>query len=128
MYIPFCVLFFLCTKGEFLKMNAINIMSTSNYTQQKPTNRTIQRTHSTYKNKSQISEALHLIKPYVSQSTYKYLSHFLYTEGTGATQSKVTTICKKTGTSTSTYSDTINPEIQSTFAESLIIAIPQTKK
>jgi hypothetical protein len=90
-------------------------------TTKKQSNRAIQRNHVTYKKKSEISEALHLIRPYVNESTYKFLSHFLHTNGTGATQIKITEWCKKAGVSSGSYSKTIKPEIENTFSQSLII-------
>ena len=62
--------------------------------EKKQSNRAIQRKHKTYSHTPDISEGLHLIKPYVSETTYKYLCHFTHTQGQGVTQAKVTTICK----------------------------------
>lgn len=87
----------------------------------KKSNRAIQREHITYKEKAEISEALSLLKPYINNSTYEYLCYFLRTEGTGATQAKVTMICKKQGVSTGAYSKTVKKEIESTFSQPLII-------
>src|SRR4051812_39142112 len=90
-------------------------------TVKKQSNRVIQRMHATYKKKSDISEALHLIRPYINESTYKFLSHFLHTNGTGVTQMKIAEWCKKVGVSLGSYNKTIKPEIETTFSQSLII-------
>lgn len=84
-------------------------------------NRTIQRTHATYKTKSEIAEALHLIRPYINESTYRFLRHFLHTNGTGVTQAKIKEICKLAEISTGNYSKTVKPELDGTFSQPLII-------
>jgi len=92
------------------------------------TNRATQRAHATYKNKSEISEALYLIRPYINVSTYKFLNHFLYTDGAGVTQAKITEICKLAGISTGVYSMIVKHEIENTFDQALIIKTPAPMK
>src|SRR4051812_14521901 len=89
----------------------------------KQSNRAIQRTHATYKKKSEISEALNEIRPYINVSTYKFLSHFLHTDGTGVTQIKISEWCKKVGISLGSYHKTVKPEIENTLGQSLIIKV-----
>lgn len=90
-------------------------------TEKKQSNRAIQRLHATYKKKSEISESLNLIKPYINASTYKFLSHFLHTGGSGVTQAKNNVICEKVGIAERTYYKTVKPEIENTFRQPLII-------
>lgn len=90
-------------------------------TAKKQSNRAIQRTHSTYKKKAEISEALNLVRPYLNVTTYKFLAHFLHTDGTGVTQIKISEWCKKVGVSLGSYNKTVKPEIENTFSQSLII-------
>ena len=94
----------------------------------KQSNRAIQRTHATYKKKSEISEALNLVRPHINESTHKFLSHFLYTNGTGVTQIKIAEWCKKVGISLGSYNKTVKPEIETTFGQSLIIKTPAPMK
>ena len=94
----------------------------------KQSNRAEQRKHATYKSKSQISEAIYLIRPYINESTYKFLSHFLHTDGTGVTQIKISEWCKKVGVSLGNYHKTIKPEIENTFSQSLILKIKAPMK
>jgi hypothetical protein len=82
-------------------------------------NRKIQHSYNSYKNASQIKEALKLIRPYINVSTYKYLSHFVHTKY-GVTQAKIKTICELSGISTGSYFSIVKKEIETMFAEPLI--------
>jgi hypothetical protein len=94
----------------------------------KQSNRSIQREQATYKKKSEISEALNLIRPFINVSTFKFLSHFLHTNGTGATQAKIKTICEKAEISTGIYSKIVKPEIEGVFSQPLVIKSAGEKK
>ena len=89
-------------------------------------NRVIQRQIETYKTKSEISEALFLLREYLNESTHKWLSHFLYTNG--ATQAKISTICERSGVPRSTFYAIVKPEIEEFFLEPLIKKIAAPKK
>ena len=97
-------------------------------TVKKQSNRAIQKQQATYKKKAEISEAVNLIKKYVNLSTYKFLCHFLHTNGTGVTQAKIKTICELVGISTGVYSKIVKPEIENTFSQPLIIKLKTTQK
>jgi len=89
-------------------------------------NRVIQKQIETYKSKSEISEALFLLREYLNESTHKWLSHFLHTNG--ATQAKISTICDLSGVPRSTFYAIVKPEIENFFLEPLIKKLAAPKK
>ena len=82
-------------------------------------NRQKQRELETYKTKNEMSEAIfYLNKINFSPATREYINYILKTRG--VTQAKVIKICKEIGFSTSTYSTTIKPEIETLLGEPII--------
>lgn len=90
-------------------------------------NRVIQNQIKPYKTKSEISEALFMLREYVSVSTYKWLSHFKYTDH-GITQAKIVTICELSDVPESTFYKIVKPEIEKLFGEPLIKKLVAPRK
>lgn len=110
-------------------MTALALVKTN-----KPSNRIIQSFHETYKGKeakSKLAEVYYIAKSNkivnLSDVTLKFIKHFTYHTGGGATQTGIKKLCKLAGISVSAFYDTVKPEIES-FEQPLIFTVKAPMK
>jgi hypothetical protein len=88
-------------------------------------NRQIQKSLETYKTKSEIDEALFLLKQKYSPVAYKIFKFILHTKG--VTQAKISAICEAVGISESYFHRVVKHEINERLGEEILKMIPTQK-